>query len=352
MRAIQIHESPTPSPSLLEVLKAHLPHSLPVLRQLQIVQNFPQYGKTPHGRVLHAHYDHDHDHDYDYDSEALGDHVAVAYVDLSVAPDTQVLVYSSLEDGERHETEPEAVIAAAAAAAAAAARGGGSSGGGGGGSGYARWAGRTERDEEALDLVVAVLRRIRAIAAAGAGTGDGAAEVLVGSLNESVRQGLLARGVRMRKSRNEPPGTAWEFCGKWLFRIGDLPLSAHHDPLPEGMRWDRVREQDVDVVLKRTIIKRKPETLLKLPSLAIRLDDGTAIAWGFMGLDGSVKTLHVEEAYRKKGLARALTCKLTRERVPDYGDDGWGAADVFVYNDKSKALFRSLGGKAHWIGTG
>lgn len=40
---------------------------------------------------------------------------------------------------------------------------------------------------------------------------------------------------------------------------------------------------------------------------------------------------------------------MTRERLPDYGDDGWGAADVFVYNDKSKALFRSLGAKAHWI---
>ncbi|KAL2154800.1 hypothetical protein VTH82DRAFT_3476 [Thermothelomyces myriococcoides] len=301
MRSIQIHESSEPSPSLLEVLKAHLPFSLPVLRQIQITQNFPQYGSTPHGRVLHAHYDDSHD---------PHDHLAVAYVDLSVGPDTQLLVYSSLEDGERHETEPEAAIAAAAAL------GGGSSAG----SGYARWVGRSRREEEALDLVVALLRR-----------------------------GLLARGVRIRKSSNEPPGTLMEFCGKWLFRIEDLPLPAENDSLPEGMRWDRVREQDVDVVLERTVIKRKPDTLLKLPSLAIRLDDGTAIAWGFMGLDGSVKTLHVEKPYRKKGLAKALTCKLTRERLPDYGDDGWGAADVFVYNDKSKALFRSLGAKAHWI---
>ncbi|KAL2165144.1 hypothetical protein VTH06DRAFT_440 [Thermothelomyces fergusii] len=336
MRAIQIHESPTAPPSLLDLLKAHLPHSLPVLRQLQSAQSFP----ARHGRVLHAQYDYADSPDglagADDDDERRH-HLAVAYVDLAAAPDTQVLVYSSLEDGERHQAEPEPAH------------------GGGSGSGYARWAGRTARDEEALDLVVALLRRVRAMAADGTGPGDAArTEVLVGSLHESVRQGLLARGVRMRKSRNEPPGAPWEFCGKWLFRIADLPLSGaaagnDRDSLPEGMRWDRVREQDVDVVLERTVIKRKPDTLLKLPSLSIRLDDGTAIAWGFMGLEGSVKTLHVEEAYRKKGLAKALTCKLARERVPDYGNDGWVAADVFVHNDESNALFRSLGAKVGWI---
>lgn len=31
-----------------------------------------------------------------------------------------------------------------------------------------------------------------------------------------------------------------------------------------------------------------------LPSTAIRLGDGTTIAWGFLGLDGSVSTVHVE----------------------------------------------------------
>jgi hypothetical protein len=38
-----------------------------------------------------------------------------------------------------------------------------------------------------------------------------------------------------------------------------------------------------------------------------------------------------------------------REHVSDYGDDGWGAADVFVGNTQSQALCRSIGGKKSWI---
>lgn len=129
-----------------------------------------------------------------------------------------------------------------------------------------------------------------------------------------------------------------------------------------------------------------------LPSLAVRLDDGTPIAWAFLGesmcvclhsmvflaltpiplavpgLDGTIITLHVEvsslvgqtqflstsltretqEPYRRRGLAKALACKLMREHLGDYGDDGWGAADVFELNHKSQALCKSIGGKLSW----
>jgi hypothetical protein len=37
-----------------------------------------------------------------------------------------------------------------------------------------------------------------------------------------------------------------------------------------------------------------------------------------------------------------------RDHLRDYGDDGWGAADVFVLNDKSKGFCRSIGGKLSW----
>jgi hypothetical protein len=37
-----------------------------------------------------------------------------------------------------------------------------------------------------------------------------------------------------------------------------------------------------------------------------------------------------------------------REHIQDYGDDGWGAADVFEGNYKSQALCRSIGGKNSW----
>ncbi|KAL2199272.1 hypothetical protein P885DRAFT_75689 [Corynascus similis CBS 632.67] len=378
MRAIQIHDTPTPSPSLLGLLKSHLPHSLPVLRRLQFLQTFPAVGRTAHSHVVHAHYGQE-DEVVGGDKAAdgswkggageggagegageekgreddRGSHIAVAFVDLSSGRETQVWVYSSLEDDEKHDkTNDESDDAVRA-----------------GGSRFASWAGeRTEQEEEALDLVLAVLQRVRAIAAATISSSSSSSsnsgpqaeeenkeggmirtgEFLVGSMHESVRQGLLARGVRMRKSINEPPNAEWNFYGKWLFRVENLPLSADH-PLPEGMRWGRIGVKDIDLVLERTVIKRRPSTLLRQPSVVIRLNDETPIAWAFIGLDGSLSTLHVEEAYRQRGLARALVCKLIRERLPEYGDDGWGAADVSVDNHKSQALCRSVGGKSRWI---
>lgn len=67
------------------------------------------------------------------------------------------------------------------------------------------------------------------------------------------------------------------------------------------------------------------------------------------GLDGTLMTLHVEEPYRGKGLAKTLARRLMRDHLKDYGDDGWGAADVFVSNMKSQAVCKSLGGKLSWI---
>ena len=60
-------------------------------------------------------------------------------------------------------------------------------------------------------------------------------------------------------------------------------------------------------------------------------------------------TLHVEEPYRGKGLAKTLARRLMRDHLKDFGDDGWGAADVFVSNMKSQAVCKSLGGKLIWI---
>jgi hypothetical protein len=85
-----------------------------------------------------------------------------------------------------------------------------------------------------------------------------------------------------------------------------------------------------------------------------------------LGFDGSIMTVHVEvsneqlhwnqpsadypkEPYRRLGLAKALACKLMGQHLPDYGDDGWGAADVFIGNYKSEALCRSIGGRRAWI---
>ncbi|KAK0748168.1 hypothetical protein B0T21DRAFT_277092, partial [Apiosordaria backusii] len=91
-------------------------------------------------------------------------------------------------------------------------------------------------------------------------------------------------------------------------------------------------------------------TLLMVPSLAVRLGaTGEAVGWAFLGLDGTVMSLHVEEPYRRLGLGKAIVSKLMREHLKDYGLDGLGAADVWVENKKSQGLCYAIGGKPNWI---
>ncbi|KAL2018705.1 hypothetical protein VTK56DRAFT_479 [Thermocarpiscus australiensis] len=371
---ILLSDTPTPPAPLLSLLRSHLPYSLPVLRRLQFARNLPGRGATPHTHVLHACYqDRDRDlkdaeEEEDYSegsssssSKSSSKHFAAAYVDLSRAPETQCWVYSTLEDTRavvNHLVDGEDVA-------------GGENGEDGcslGNDGDSKDE-EEEEEEEAIGLVLAVLRRVRAIAIASSddsrvgnveGRGRAAAAwgragtVLVGSLSEVIRRGLLARGVKMDKAPGAEAGVEWEFCGKWLFRVEDLPLPKADGAglalplLPGGMRWDRVRREDVALVLSRTSIARQEATLLMLPSLAVRLEDGTPVAWAFMGLDGTLISLHVEEPYRRLGLAKAVACKLMRDHLPDYGDDGWGAADVFVKNHKSQGLCKSISGRLGW----
>ncbi|KAH6650711.1 hypothetical protein F5144DRAFT_598146 [Chaetomium tenue] len=285
-QTILLEDTPTPSPSLLALLQAHLPHSITVLRHLQFARNFPG-GHTPSTHILYArHAEEDNNNPPPITTTTAP--FAVAFVDLSRAPETQLSLYSSLERAANEATtttttEPEP--------------------------NYYTWTTRPPQDETSLDLVLTLLRRIRALATTTTTTEaenpDPAPEnltPLIGSLHETVRQGLLARGVRMAKSAAVPPGRAWEFCGKWLFRVEALLGGGEEEEgggggvvlLPEGAGWDRMRWGDAEVVQGRTSVRRLPETLLKLPSTVVRLEDGTPIAWAFMGLDGTLMTLHVE----------------------------------------------------------
>ena len=68
----------------------------------------------------------------------------------------------------------------------------------------------------------------------------------------------------------------------------------------------------------RTQIPRQDATLAMVPSLALfpstsDLEDVDPIAWAFLAPDGSLMTLHVEEPYRGRGLAKMLVEKLFRE---------------------------------------
>ncbi|RYP17779.1 hypothetical protein DL765_004357 [Monosporascus sp. GIB2] len=297
-----------PAP-LLALLGRHVPHSLPLLRRLQFTR-FPG-GITEHARVLWA-----------SDVELADDlpdsaRFTAGYLDFSRGPETELWLYSSLERDRSPAAEDDPTAAHADHPAAAQA-------------------------EAALREV----KRLRDEYYRRGGRGGEEGErgggrpqptVLIGTLSERLRRALVGRGV------------AFPYVGtydKWLFRTGALPPGVR--ALPEGMRWDTVRRGDIPLVLSRTHIKRKERTVVLLRSTAIKLEDGTPIAWALLGPDSSLSSLHCEPEYRGRGLAKAVAVKLMRDHLRDYGDEGYGWADVAPDNPSSQGVCMSLGGQVAW----
>ncbi|KAF7546273.1 hypothetical protein G7046_g9346 [Stylonectria norvegica] len=278
---------------LLPLLTSHLPFSLPLLRRLQYTKR--NGGTSPTARVIVI-----------SDSETIQDDVAshsrftAAYVDVGGSRDTQMWIYSTFEDdADAHDAEAAGVC------------------------------------EKQLARLV---DELAAIGKAFDGELKYPGAVLLGTLHSSVREILLKTG------RVEPRATG--FYDKWLFRSESIPDA--EQPLPEGMQWSSASLEDCHVVLARTHIPRTVETLFRMPSLTIKLDDGKPISWAFLGPDASLASLHCEEPYRRRGLAKNLAAKIFRERTLEYGDDGWCSADVAPDNAASRAMCTRLGGKPHW----
>ncbi|KAK0618355.1 hypothetical protein B0T17DRAFT_335467 [Bombardia bombarda] len=325
-----LHDTSTVPDALLTLLESHLPYSLPVLRRLQFARNFPG-GLRPTAHILYAYHAAaaEEEDTTGQPAPAVGNHHFVAaYVDLVGWPETECYIYSTLEDSSAiPNTDPNVPVPIPVAVSGA----------------------------EALacdELALTVLRRIRRLEA---GTtydrGLPRGEVMVGSLHEVLRQRLMARGVRMHKTANVTGPVDWHLLGKWLFRVEDLVGGGGGEKsavLPAGMLWDTVRREDLGLVRARTSIARQEATLLLLPSTVIRLHDNTPIAWAFLSIDGTLSTLHVEEPYRGLGLAKAVASRVMRDHLKDFGNDGWGAADVFNANFQSQGVCKSIGGKHSW----
>jgi hypothetical protein len=169
--------------------------------------------------------------------------------------------------------------------------------------------------------------------------------VTLGACHHAIVQICRSAGVL----RSEFPGVDAEL-NKFLFKISDLPKTRE---LPEGLRWGEMREQDLPTVQSRTSIPRATRTLLSMKSLGVFEEESDrAVAWTFIGLDGSLTTLHTEPEYRGKGIAKAVAAKIISENASGLAvdDDGnaWSHADVYVDNVQSESVCRSLGGKAMW----
>jgi ribosomal protein S18 acetylase RimI-like enzyme len=130
--------------------------------------------------------------------------------------------------------------------------------------------------------------------------------------------------------------------------------------LPNGFVHGKVDARDYSLVRSRTAIPRQDRTLRKLPSVAIypaHTQSTAPIAWGFLGLDASLTTLHVEPEYRGLGLAKSLSLWLFlhdmetywKHNPPHITSDRYAHADVATDNNSSQGVCKSLGGKWHFL---
>jgi GNAT superfamily N-acetyltransferase len=155
-------------------------------------------------------------------------------------------------------------------------------------------------------------------------------------------------------------------------RSADLPFADLS--LPSGYRFhDRegregVLSKHLDLVQSRTHIPRPRKQLSTMPGVAVYSDSGSSdadempIAWGFLGVDGALATLHVEPEHRGRGLAVPLSKAIMRRGMSVDGVFGagsvnsedsqtrervgaWAHAEVAGYNNASRRVMEKIGGQ-------
>ncbi|EXM20202.1 FR47-like [Fusarium oxysporum f. sp. vasinfectum] len=295
---------------LLHLLEARLPRSITLLRRLQFT-TFAT-GKTDFARIIIASDMHLQGRHGNAPNCSIIRHFTAAYLDPSLGLETNMWLYSTFEDSHGAIPASHAL----------------------------------SPDEDALcqQQIKAVLNEARY---------QGSIypiqplahpdHIFIGSLNNAVRDVALASGLRFGST----PKYEYE---KFIFRIDELPVPA--DPeLPAGMVWGTGTAWNCELVKSRTSVPRSVELLLTLPSLFIKLEDGTPVVWAFLAVDGSLCSVHCEEPFRRRGLAKTVSAKLLRTRTTSFGSDNFAAADVAADNTSSQEMCKSLNGSVHWAGS-
>ena len=393
-----------PTQAQLRLLRSHLPYSLPVLRRLQVAAGafdsvspgkVAGAGTSPYAHILFA---------YDGDGVEGGDSAsrpfAAAYLDLSKAPETAAFIYASDQDTtDEDSTKSNAPLYPVDPPLAdewPVHRGEEL---------IAAWS--SERRARCRRLVLALLQHIHATAKQEAAEilpllaarqlspspdvvakAAEAADGFLAKLKINIHDGILhllhrPEAIATASSPIPPEGLTpvtnvkWPY-DKWLFRFENVPVLsdlADHELVVtlaprEGeaagssstLVWDCVHTpEDLALVTSRTYVPRMNDTLLSVPSVALREKESGALqAWAFLGIDGSLWTLHTEPAYRGIGLAKTLVSRLFRQycgvfdAVVGGGDgavnqgDGWIMADVSSDNRQSQGVCRRLGAKRTW----
>lgn len=176
---------------------------------------------------------------------------------------------------------------------------------------------------------------------------------LAGAVDQSVHARILR--LQIRSNVRQTPDIPYSHM---VFQSTDEILyKVDTDNLPAGLFYGPLTEtDDYELVISRTSIPRQIATLKALKSTAIfqkrrnESSEAVPVAWGFIGVDGCLTSLHVEEQLRGQGLAKKVAAKLVKESM---GGQGYGHAHVATDNVPSQAVCRSVGGtssRAHyWV---
>jgi ribosomal protein S18 acetylase RimI-like enzyme len=294
-----IFEHPIDGSTILTFLRPHLPKSLPLYRRIQSSR------RTPESRIFAS-------FSPDTASNKIQPCFCVAFIDRSLRPETELFLYLYNKSGSEPRAceECSAIVHSLLIKAAE------------------------------LQVTLRVLP-IPVTSKYGAHLSN-TNLLLAGAVEEETAQlienmGLLDPNL---PSMNSP-------YAKYIFRKENLPTQ-NRPKLPEGLRWGPLLEQEhLKLVISRTEIPRQIKTLAALASVGI-FDEGTGkpIAWTFLSSDGSMSTLHVEEAWRGRGIAKSVATEILQQSM---GDEGFGRADVATDNDASRRVCESLGGKEESI---
>lgn len=140
---------------------------------------------------------------------------------------------------------------------------------------------------------------------------------------------------------------------KYILRSTKASLSPV-DP-PPNLHFAPMKDSHLQTILDRSIIPRTIETLREIHVVGLFDDHATCVAWGMLGKDGSIGSLHTEPEYRRKGLAEAVCRRLLADQIQFFAEDSapaehtvYSHADVSASNLPSRKTMEKLGCKVMW----
>ncbi|GKT47825.1 uncharacterized protein ColSpa_08006 [Colletotrichum spaethianum] len=190
---------------LIPLLESHLPNSLPILRRLQFTRF--RGGMRPTARIIFA-------SDSPLVAEQTGQspsqrNFTAAYLDFGSNIETQLFIYSTLEDGTITDGQ----------------------------------------EREAAELqIMAAIDAVKQVSREQPDNRAYPGGCLVGTLATVTRETMIKRGVVVKQR------AVYEY-EKWLFRVDEVP--EFEVTLPEGATWAPATERDCEVVISRTTVPRQ-----------------------------------------------------------------------------------------------